>query len=128
MTIQITTPSVIINNTSNCDLGEVLIELNLLKTKIIQLMALIDDLKLQVADLQAQTTDLKAAVDLEQQQIADLLATNATVVQGLNDQIAVLQTQLANSANPDQLQEVINGLITVKDSLATTKADIEGTV
>lgn len=99
-----------------------------INSKLDKLMALIDDLKTQVADLKQQTTDLQAAVDLEQQQIASLLETNAATVTALNQQIASLREQLANSPTPEALQEVITGLTEVKDSIATSKADLEGTV
>lgn len=92
------------------------------------IMALIDDLKTQVSDLKQGQTDLQATVDAEQAQIAALLETNAQVVSDLNAQIAVLQAQVANGASPEQLTEVITSLTEMKDSLATTKADIEGTV
>lgn len=105
---------------------------NYLLNKILQnqitIMALIDDLKTQVAGLQSQVTDLQQTVDAEQAQIAQLLETNAGVVADLNTQITTLTAQLEGSANPTQLQEVIDGIIAIRDGLATTKADIEGTV
>ena len=103
-------------------------KLNQILNNQITIMALIDDLKTQVSDLQTQVTELQTTVDAEQQQIADLLATNAQVVTDLNVQIATLQAQVAAGATPEQLQDVINSLTTVKDTIATTKADIEGTV
>lgn len=102
--------------------------LNQILQNQITIMALIDDLKLQVTGLQTQVTDLQTSLDAEQQQIADLLATNAGVVTDLNNQITALNAQLADSANPTQLQEVIDGIATIRDSLATTKTDLEGTV
>lgn len=93
-----------------------------------QLMALIDDLKTQVSGLQTQVTDLQATIDAEQAQIQQLLDTNAQVVTDLNTQIATLQAQVAAGATPAQLQEVINSLTTVTDTLATSKTDLEGTV
>jgi chromosome segregation ATPase len=113
---------------NHVDMGEVLGKLNHLIQHQHEIMALIDDLKVQVADLKQQTTELQASVDLEQSQIAALLETNAATVTSLNQQIAALQEQLANSPTPEALQEVITGLTEVKDSIATTKADIQGTV
>jgi chromosome segregation ATPase len=109
-------------------MGEVLSKLNHLIQHQHEIMAQIDDLKTQVADLKQQTADLQTSVDAEQAQIAALLETNAQVVTDLNTQIAALQEQIANSPTPEALNEVIAGLTEVKDSLATTKADLEGTV
>lgn len=92
------------------------------------IMALIDDLKAQIASLQQQATDLQTSLDAEQEQIAALIATNAQVVTDLNAQIATLTEQLAGSANPTQLQEVIDSIAAIRDSLTTTKTDLEGTV
>lgn len=104
----------------------------ILLNKIIQnqstIMALIDDLKAQIAGLQQQATDLQTSLDTEQEQIAALIATNAQVVTDLNTQIATLQAQLEGSANPAQLQEVIDSIAAIRDSLTTTKTDLEGTV
>lgn len=91
-------------------------------------MANLQQLKDQVADLQSQVVDLQTSVDLEQAQIQALLETNAAVVQDLNEQIDALEAQLADSASPEQIQEVIDSLVAVRDSIATTKADIEATV
>lgn len=113
---------------NHVDMEGVLGKLNHILNHQHEIMALIDDLKTQVADLKQQTADLQASVDLEQSQIASLLETNAQVVTDLNAQIAALQEQVANGATPEALQEVIAELTTVKDSIATTKGDIEGTV
>jgi chromosome segregation ATPase len=113
---------------NHVDMGEVLSKLNHLIQHQHELMSLTDDLKAQVASLKEDLASLQTSVDLEQSQIAALLATNAEVVSGLNAQIATLQEQLANSPTPEALQEVITELTTVRDSIATTKADIEGTV
>lgn len=93
-----------------------------------KIMALIDELKTQVTDLQTQVTDLQTTVDAEQAQIQQLLETNAQVVTDLNTQIANLNAQIAAGATPEQLQELSASLTTIKDSIATTKSDIEGTV
>lgn len=92
------------------------------------IMAAIDDLKTQVGNLQTQVTDLQAALDKEQAQIQGLLDTNAAVVTDLNNQISTLQAQIAAGATPEQLQEIANSLTTISDNIATTKADLEGTV
>jgi chromosome segregation ATPase len=113
---------------NHVDTAEILSLLNIIKLQNHKLMALIDDLKTQVADLKHQTTDLQASVDAEQAQIQALLDSNAQVVTDLNTQIATLQAQVAAGATPEQLQVVIDGLTSVKDSISTTKADIEGTV
>jgi hypothetical protein len=82
----------------------------------------------QTGPYPGQVIDLQAAVDLEQSQIAELLATNATVVTGLNEQIATLTAQLANAVDPAALQVVIDELITTRESIALTKSDLEATV
>lgn len=94
----------------------------------LKIMALIDDLKAQVTGLQTQVTDLQLTVDAEQAQITALLETNAGVVTNLNNQITSLQQQIANGATEDQLQDVIDSLTNVTNTLATTKTDIENTV
>jgi chromosome segregation ATPase len=96
--------------------------------KLTHIMAKIDELKQQVTDLNEQLNDLQETVDMEQAQIEALLETNASVVTELNNQIAALQAQLADSATPEQLQEVITSLEEMKDEIATTRADIEATV
>lgn len=102
--------------------------LNQILQNQITIMALIDDLKTQIAGLQQQATDLQTSLDAEQAQIAALLETNAQVVTDLNTQIATLQAQLEGSANPAQLQEVIDSITAIRDSITTTKTDLEGTV
>jgi len=64
---------------------------------------------------------LQVTVDAEQAQIAELLATNAGVITGLNDQIAILTQQLADGITPEQVQASI-------DALNAIKADVEATV
>lgn len=112
------------NNLPN-DVSE---KINQILQNQITIMALIDDLKAQITGLQTQATELQTTLDAEQEQIAALIATNASVVTDLNNQIATLTEQLAGSANPTQLQEVIDGIIAIRDSLTTTKTDLEGTV
>lgn len=74
-----------------------------------------------LAEVQQQVVDLQATVDAEQAQIALLLeGQNATIV-SLNEQIAQLQALVDAAPTPEQLQEVVNSLITIK-------TDIEGTV
>lgn len=92
------------------------------------IMAAIDDLKTQVTNLQTQVTDLQSALDAEQTQIQGLLDTNAAVVTGLNAQIATLQEQLANGATAEQIAEIASSLTAISGNIATTKADLEGTV
>lgn len=93
-----------------------------------QIMALIDDLKTQVSNLQTQVAEFQTALDAEQAQVQSLLDNNAAVVTDLNNQIAALNAQIAAGATPEQLQELANGITTIADNLATTKADLEGTV
>lgn len=85
-----------------------------LSKQISTVMADINELNQKIADLQA-------SVDAEQQQIASLLETNAGVVTGLNETIADLKEQLSNSASPEQLEQAIG-------KLETIKADVESTV
>jgi len=91
-------------------------------------MSKIDELNDQVAALKTQVADLQAAVDAEQQQIEQLLNQNAAVVTDLNNQITILNEQLAQGATPEQLSALSSSLNDIKESIATTKADIEGTV
>ena len=91
-------------------------------------MGQLDDLKAESAALKEQVTALQTSVDNEQAQIQALLDTNASVVTGLNEQIAALEAQVANAVDPTALQSVIDDLKTTRESIATTKADSEGTV
>lgn len=92
------------------------------------IMAAIDDLKTQVSNLQTQVTDLQTALDAEQAAIQQLLETNAGVVTDLNQQIQVLQEQVANGASAEQINEVVTQLSAISNNIATTKADLESTV
>lgn len=91
-------------------------------------MGQLDDLIAESAGLKEQVTTLQASVDAEQAQIKALLDTNAAVVTGLNNQIAALEAQLASAVDPTALQVVIDELKATRESIATTKADIEATV
>lgn len=92
------------------------------------IMTAIEELKGQVAGLETQVTDLQTALDTEQAQIQQLLDNNASIVSSLRGQVDTLTQQLANGATAEQIQEVSNSLSTIANSIATTKADLEGTV
>lgn len=87
-------------------------------------------IKQQVADLNAKVTALQASVDAEQESINALLATNAQVVTDLNAEIARLNAIIAagGTVTPEDLQLISDGIQTAMDQLATTQADLEGTV
>lgn len=96
--------------------------------KLDKIMGQLDDLIAESAGLKEQVTTLQASVDAEQAQIKALLDTNAAVVTGLNNQIAALEAQLASAVDPTALQVVIDELKATRESIATTKSDIEATV
>jgi uncharacterized protein YlxW (UPF0749 family) len=95
-----------------------------------KLMATVQELKDQVADLNAKMDDLQATVDAEQAQIQGLLDTNAQVVTDLNAKVAELQAIIdaGGTITPADLTAISEGITTATDKLATTKADLEGTV
>jgi len=74
-------------------------------------------------ELKEEVTKLQATVDAEQAQIAALLESNAATVTALNKKITDLEAAAANSATPEQLQEIIDGLKAVSADVATTVAD-----
>lgn len=117
-----------INVHNHVDTAQILNELNIIKLQNQTIMARIDELNQQVTDLQSQVTALQASVDAEQEAINQLLQQNAAVVTDLNNQIATLQAQIAEGATPDQLNTLASNLTAISESIATTKADIEGTV
>lgn len=88
----------------------------------------LQDLKVEIDGLKGEVATLQASVDAEQAQIAALLETNATVVNSLNEQIDTLETQLAEAQDPTVLQEAIDGLKEIRQSIVTAKEDIGGTV
>jgi multidrug resistance efflux pump len=93
-------------------------------------MADVPQIKQQVADLNAKVDTLQASVDAEQAQIQGLLDTNAQVVVGLQAEVARLQAIIDGGGvvTPEDLQSISDGITTASDKLATTQADIEGTV
>lgn len=98
-------------------------------------MSKIDQLLAEQAELKQAQSDLQATVDAEQLQIQELLDTQTGTIDDLEShisdldaQIEALNAQIADAGDPTQLQSVIDGLETLKDSLAQTKADIESTV
>lgn len=93
-----------------------------------KIMGQLDDLKTEVANLKGDVAALQTSLDAEQAAIQQLLDSNAAVVTGLNQQIATLESQLANAVDPTALQTVIDDIKSTRDSIATTKADLEGTV
>jgi len=101
---------------------------NILTTKLNQIMGITEDLKAKTEELSAKVDELQVKVDAEQEQIAALLATNAQVVSDLNAQVVDLQGQLSASVGAEAATEVINNLQVTIDKLATTEADLEGTV
>lgn len=117
-----------INVHNHVDTAQILNELNIIKLQNQTIMARIDELNQQVTDLQSQVTALQTSVDAEQEAINQLLQQNAAVVTDLNNQIATLQAQIAEGATPDQLNALASNLTAISESIATTKADIEGTV
>lgn len=116
------------NYHNHIDTSEILSQLNILKLQNQKIMASNQELEALVNELKAGQAELQTSVDAEQAAIEALLATNAEVVTGLNQQIADLQAELAAGASGAQIQAHIDSLTELKDSIATTKADIEGTV
>lgn len=90
----------------------------------------IAELKTQVADLNTKVDELQTSLDAEQQQLADLLALNAQVVTDLTAEKDRLQAIIdaGGVITPEDLAELSAGITTATDKLATTKADLEGTV
>lgn len=93
-------------------------------------------------ELADKVAEVAAVVDAEQQEVADaiaardaaiaerdaaiaekdqVIATQVAAIEALNQTIADLEAQLANSASPEQLQAAV-------DSLNAIKADLEATV
>lgn len=103
---------------------------NSIHSKLDILMADSAQIKQQVIDLNAKADTLQAKVDAEQETINALFATNAEVVTGLNAEIARLQAIIdaGGTVTPEDLQTISDGIQTATDKLATTEADIEGTV
>lgn len=107
---------------------EILKQLFLISKQNTKIMALIDDLKAQNTEFAIKIDALQVTVDAEQADIAALLAVNAQVVSDLNDQIAVLQDQIANGATPAQLQELIDANAAIIAKIDAASADVAGTV
>lgn len=96
--------------------------------KLNQIIMALSDLKAEVEGLKQDVATLQGSVDAEQAQIAALLEQNAAVVTDLNTQIATLEAQLAEAQDPTVLQEAIDGLKEIRQSIVTAKEDIGGTV
>jgi len=124
--------NITVNDNNNApgdgDIKEIFAALKQILNNQLIIMGAIDDLKAQGEALQTQVNDLQASLDAEQAQIQQLLDINAGVVTDLNNQITVLQEQIANGATAEQLQGVATTLSNISASIATTKADLEGTI
>lgn len=105
-------------------------DFNSINLKLDKIMADSAQIKQQVIDLNAKVDTLQTKVDAEQETINALFATNAEVVTGLNAEIARLQAIIDGGGiiTPEDLQTISDGIQTATDKLATTEADIEGTV
>lgn len=117
------------------ELIAVLVAANLVTTifnrlKLRQIMADSAQIKQQVIDLNTKVDSLQTKVDAEQETINALFATNAQVVTDLNAEIARLRAIIdaGGTVTPEDLQTISDGIQTAADKLATTEADIEGTV
>ena len=91
-------------------------------------MSLLDDLKAESADLKLKVAEFQTSLDNEQAQVATLLEQNVATEERLNAVIADLEAQLAAAQDPAALQSVIDDIKEAKAGLATSKADLEGTV
>ena len=80
-------------------------------------MSIVTDLQDQVVELKQSVADLQTTVDAHE-------ASDAAVVSGLNQQIAALQAQIAETGSPEELQAVIAGLEEIKASVEASKEDI----
>lgn len=87
-------------------------------------------IKQQVIDLNTKVDTLQASVDAEQATIQGLLDTNAQVVTDLTAEVARLQAIIDGGGivTPEDLKIISDGITTASDKLATTQADIQGTV
>ena len=91
-------------------------------------MTELEKLQNQIAELESKATEIQTSLDAEQEQIKKLLETNAQVVTDLNAEITSLKEQIAAGASAEDLIAASERLKTISDGLATTKADLEGTV
>lgn len=69
-----------------------------------------------IQKVQEEITNLQTAIETERQQVSEALGK-------LNGTIEQLQKQLAEGASPDQLQEVLNGLISARENLQSIIPD-----
>lgn len=102
--------------------------INFFKTK--KMAKDITELKAEVVALNTKADDLQTALDAEQQQLADLLALNAQVVTDLTAERDRLQAIIdaGGVITPEDLAEISTGITTATGKLATSQADLEGTV
>lgn len=115
---------------NHVDTEQIVHLLNHFHKHLLSIMADTSQIKQQVADLNAKVAELQTSVDNEQAQIQGLLDTNAQVVTDLNAKVAELQAIIdaGGTTTPEDLQAISDGIQTAMDQLATTKADLEGTV
>jgi hypothetical protein len=113
MTINIHTPSVIINNTSTCDLGEVLQKLNLIIQQNITMGQEFDNLK---AKVEAQS---------------GVLDTVGVAVGGIAQDVAFLKSKLADlsggatAAQIADLSSLVDGTSAKLDAINTATATLD---
>lgn len=101
---------------------------NSIHFKLNHIMAQSDEIRAELVGAKEDIANLQATVDAEQAQLTALLDTNAGVVTTLNERIADLEAQLAESQDPTVLQEAIDGLKEIRASIVTAREDISSTV
>jgi chromosome segregation ATPase len=69
-----------------------------------------------IQQVQAELTNLQTAIETERSQVSEALGK-------LNTTITQLQQQLADGASPEQLQELLNGLVSARENLQTIIPD-----
>lgn len=96
-------------------------EIEILKTKIEQLMATYEQLKQELEGLNQKVSEFKTAVDAEQEQVSNELARLNTLIQQLEDQIA-------NGATPEQLEGLLTTARDIRDGLQASQDDLKNTI